>query len=274
MYLTDFVFDGVKLSSLGYLVGSAVTSNNESASAGSKLELSTIHNRGNHTTNIIDATYNEPIAATFDIIKFACNDTADNTVEDREISYIMRWLNKTKYCKFKPLYDNLDFPDVFFMGTFTEINTIQIGGNVIGFTITFISNAPYGYGDYDDVIFELNSGEPFSYYDESDDNGIHYPEKMIINILGNGDFKLYNSLTNKTTIVNNCNGDILTFDCIHKIVNSSEYNNHTTFFKDFNYVFPGFMSSYILGEPNILSSNIDCNITLIYKPIRKVGIIV
>ena len=74
MYLTDFVYDGVKLSSLGYLVGSAVTSNNQSASAGSKLELQTVTNHGTHLTGIVNATYSENITATFDIIKFTCNE--------------------------------------------------------------------------------------------------------------------------------------------------------------------------------------------------------
>lgn len=274
MYLTDFIYDGVKLSSLGYLVGSAVTSNNESASAGSKLELSTVYNRGNYITSIVDATYKEQITATFDIIKYACNDTADSIVEDREISYIMRWLNKPQYCKFKPLYDDASFPDVFFMGTFTEINTIQKGGNVVGFTLTFTSNAPYGYADYDDISFSLEKNIPFIYYDESDADGIHYPESMIIEISGNDDFQLYNDLTKKKTIINNCIGDTITFDCIHKTVLSNKSSQHTTFFKDFNYVFPGFISSYITGEPNILTSTMNCDVTLIYKPIRKVGIVV
>lgn len=279
MYLTDFVFDGVKLSSLGYLVGSAVTSNNESASAGSKLDLQTVMNRSNHINQIITAQYNEPITATFDIIKFTCNSDENGFVEDAEISYIMRWLNRTSNYKFKPIYDDSTFPSLYYNGTFTEINTIQIGGNVVGFTITFTSNTPYGYADYDEQEFNLiipNNADSVSqiYYDESDEYGIHYPELFVVELNNPGDFQLINELSNKTTIVENClSGEILTFDCIHRIISSSKASLHPTLFKDFNYVFPSLYNTFESRE-NIITVNISCNISLIYKPIRKVGIIV
>ena len=157
MYLTDFVYDGVKLSSLGYLVGNIVSSNNDSATAGSKLDLQTVVNRGNNLTQIITSQYNEPITATFDIVKYACTDTADSIVSDKEISYIMRWLNQTEYCKFYPIYNDLSLPNVYFKGTFTEINTAQLGGNVVGFNVTFTSNAPYGFIDYDVADMQINA---------------------------------------------------------------------------------------------------------------------
>lgn len=279
MYLTDFIYDGVKLSSLGYLVGSAVTSNNESASAGSKLDLQTVMNRGNNINQIITAQYNETITATFDIIKISCNSEDKGIVEDSEISYIMRWLNRTTNYKFKPIYNDSTFPDVFFMGTFTEINTIQKGGNVIGFTITFVANTPYGYADYEDREFELNiplGSDTISqvYYDESDEYGIHYPELFIVELYNPGDFELKNELSNKSTIVENClSGEILTFDCIHRIITSSKASLHPTLFKDFNYIFPSLCNTYESKE-NIITVNTSCKINLTYKPIRKVGIVV
>lgn len=279
MYLTDFLYDGVKLSSLGYLVGSAVTSNNESASAGSKLDLQTVMNRGNNINQIITAQYNETITATFDIVKISCNSEDKGIVEDKEISYIMRWLNRTTNYKFQPIYNDSTFPDVYFMGTFTEINTIQKGGNVIGFTITFVANTPYGYADYKDQIFELyipseSATTSQIYYDESDEHGIHYPELFVVELYNPGDFELTNGLSNKTTIVENClSGEILTFDCIHRIITSSQASSHPTLFKDFNYIFPSLCNTYESKE-NIITVNISCKITLTYKPIRKVGIVV
>ena len=275
MYLTDFVFDNVKLSMLGYIVGSAVTSNNDSSSAGSKLELNTIMNRGNHINQIISASYNEPITATFDIIKHACNNNAYETVEDTEISYMMTWLNRTEYCTFYPIYDDLSLPNIFFKGTFTEINTIQIGGNVIGFTLTFTASTPYGFADYEDNEFEFMSGnKQFIFYDQSDEYGYHYPDKIIITNKNNDNGTVYVLFREgkNIAIINNCvYGEIITLDCIHKIITSSE--NHPTLYKDFTYSFPRFFKS-TSSSSNTLYSMYPAHIKIIYKPIKKVGIIV
>lgn len=275
MYLTDFVYNDVKLSSLGFMVGSSVTSNNESASAGSKLDLQTVMNQGNHINQIINAQYNECITVTFDIIKYACTDTIDTIVEDKEISYFMRWLNRTTNHKFFPIYNDLSFYNIYFNGTFTDISTIQMGGHVVGFTVTFVANTPYGYADFEEQEFDiLESNGHFTYYDESDEYGIHYPEKVILTLTAAGDVHLKNMLSNKTTIINNCSsGEIITFDCIHRTVRTSMPTTHSTFHKDFNYVFPSICNTEVTRE-NIITSNVPCNYKLTYKPIRKVGIVV
>ena len=275
MYLTDFVYNEVKLSSLGYMVGSAVTSNNESASVGSKLDLQTVMNHGNHINQIINAQYNECITVTFDIIKYACTTTIDSIVEDKEISYFMRWLNRTANHKFFPIYDDLSFHNIYFNGTFTDINTIQRDGHVVGFTVTFTANTPYGYVDFDEQEFIIdNNNGSFIYYDESDEYGTHYPEQVIIQLTEAGDLTFKNTLNNKSTIINNCiSGEKITFDCIHRTVKTNKSISHSTFHKDFNYIFPSVCNTEE-SRKNIITSTLPCTIKLIYKPIRKVGIVV
>ena len=270
MYLTDFVYDGVKLSTLGYIVGSAVTSNNDSASAGSKLELQTVTNRANNTTQIINTQYNEPISVTFDIIKHACNVTAAEVVEDVEIPFMMQWLNRTQYCKFFPIYNDLSLQDIYFMGTFTEINTIQLGGNVVGFTLTFTANAPYGFGDYADLEYDLDMEHTEKYYDQSDEFGDHYFDKVIITVGQAGDFTL--KVNDKDTTIRNCiPNEAITLDCIHKIITSSS-SSHTTLYKDFNYVFPKITKTYASSLNELKST--PCHVKITYHPIKKVGIVV
>lgn len=223
MYLTDFLYDGVKLSSLGYLVGSAVTSNNQSASAGSKLELQTVTNHGSHLTGIVNATYSENITATFDIIKFTCNDNTSVNMEDNEIASMVRWLNRKEWHKFQPIYNDLAFPNVFYNGTFTDISEIMMGGNVVGLTLTFTSNAPYGFLDFDyyNNTINISPSDYGIFYDESDEIGDHYPERVTIITLASGDLKLTNKLNNKTTVIKNCTtNEVINLDCINKIITS------------------------------------------------------
>ena len=272
MYLTDFVYDGVKLSSLGYLVGSAVTSNNQSASAGSKLELQTVTNHGSHLTGIVNATYSENITATFDIIKFTCNDNTSVNMEDNEIASMVRWLNRKEWHRFQPIYNDLAFPNVFYNGTFTDISEIMMGGNVVGLTLTFTSNAPYGFLDFEDNDFTVSSvGGSFIVYDESDELGNHYPEKFIITTTAGGNLSLTNSLNAKTTINNCVANEKITLDCINKIITSDKEHPHL--YNDFNYVYP-MLTNTINDSKNIFTSTLPCSIQIEYKPIRKVGIIV
>lgn len=272
MYLTDFLYDGVKLSSLGYLVGSAVTSNNESASAGSKLELQTVVNHGNHLTGIVNATYNENITVTFDIIKFQCNDAASYEMEDTEIANMVRWLNRKEWHKFKPLYNDLSFPTTYFMGTFTEISTIIKGGIVVGLTLTLTTNAPYGFMEFNDNEFTISSSNgSFTIYDLSDELGNKYPEKVIINVSNIGDFSITNNLNNRTTTIKNCvANETITLDCINKIITSDKAHPHL--YNDFNYIYP-MLTNTVLNNENIFTATLPCTVSIEYKPIRKVGII-
>ena len=227
MYLTDFLFDGVKLSSLGFLVGSAVTSNNESASAGSKLELQTVVNHGNHLTGITNATYNEPITVTFDIIKQQCSDAVSFEIEDNEMASLMRWLNRKEWCKFKPLYNDLSFPNVYFMGTFTDISAIIKGGYIVGLTLTLTTNAPWGFMEYDNNTFTITQPNgSFTVYDMSDELGNKYPEEVtILNTTSAGDLTLTNNLNQRETTIKNCKSlEVITLDCINKIITSYDLN--------------------------------------------------
>ena len=273
MYLTDFLYDGVKLSSLGYLVGSAVTSNNESASAGSRLELQTVVNHGNHLTGIVNATYNEPITVTFDIIKYQCSDAVSPEMEDNEIASLVRWLNRKEWCKFKPLYNDLSFSNVYFMGTFNEISTIIKGGVVVGLTLTLTTNAPWGFMEYDDNTFTISQANgSFIIYDLSDELGNKYPEKIIITTTAGGDLSFTNNLNERTTTIKNCVSDeTITLDCINKIITSNQ--NHTYLYNDFNYVYP-MLTNTMDDSKNIFTSTLPCTVTIEYKPIRKVGILV
>lgn len=281
MYLTDFVFDGIKLSTLGYIVGAIATSNNQTASMGSKLELQTIVNRGNSTNQIINTQYNEPISVTFDIIKHSCNTTANNIVEDDEIPFIMQWLNRTEYCRFYPIYNDLSLEDIYFNGTFTEISTIQVGADVVGFTVTFTSNAPYGFGDYPDLEFDTDETyDYFKYYDQSDEYGFHYPDKFIITSHYNGQICIGSAQMSahlpedlKEVMIKNCvDGEVITLDCVHKIISTSS-TEHKNISKDFNYVFPRIYKTSQSTYNDFYSLH-PCHVKIIYKPIKKVGIIV
>lgn len=280
MYLKDFVFDGMKLSTFGFVIGSIVTGMDDSNDMGSILKIDTIKNNSNYTSEIINTSYEDNISCTFDILHCQCMNGFKETMRDDEISHFMRWLNSKQYKKFIPVYDMNEYNDTFFYGTFTQIKTIKINGNVVGLTLTFTANAPYGFRDEKERTFSLTTGTNFMLVNKSDEIGILYPKKVQVTCNSQGSLVLcIDKEPNRKTIVENCvSGEIISFDSVHKVITSSV--NHDGLYNDFNYVFPRLLngnnfvsiSSYTKNDTTI--DGVSCTITTKYEPIRKVGIII
>ena len=288
MYLVDFIYDGLKLSNFGCMVGNAVTSSDNAISMGSVVQLETAVNHGTYTSEIINADYPDVYTVTFDIFKKNCGGGYDGVFEDKEVTWFMRWLNRKDYHKFIPIYDNpKDFYRLFFMGTFTECKAITMQGHVYGFSLTFTSNSPFAYLDYKPNTFnitELNQSividgssigcGSFSFYDTSEELGAVYPTSFVVKLKQSGDLIILNNMDSngRYTQVKNCSsGEILTFDCIHKIITSSGHPTQRLY-NDFNYVFPRLMNTFD-NSLNVFYVSRKCEITINYNPIRKVGVI-
>ena len=294
MYLVDFVYDGVKLSDLGCMVGSAVTSNNDSIEMGSVVKLETVINHGSYRSEIVNADYPDVYTVTFDIFKTPCG-KHDDVFEDKEVTWFMRWLNRKEYKKFIPIYDNpKDFYRLFFMGTFTECKAIAIQGHVYGFTLTCTSNSPFAYLDYKPNTFNvINNGDEFEIvnprtkesstltggtfiiYDESEELGAVYPTSFKITTSAAGDLVIWNNMdkTDRYTEVKNCvANETLDFDCIHKVITSDKTQTHSKLYNDFNYVFPRLTNEFT-ERMNQFYVTINGTVTINYNPIRKVDVI-
>ena len=295
MYLVDFIFDGLRLSNFGCMVGSAVTGNNDTIEMGSIINLETNVNHGSFVSEIVNADYDDPTPITFDIFKNPCGHGHGDYFEDTEVSWFMRWLNRKEYCKFIPIYDDAkDFYRLFFMGTFTECKAINIQGQVYGFAVTFTPNSPFAYLDYKPTTFNvIDTGESFSItnpftgatetftggkftmYDESEELGSIYPKMFKITTAESGRLiiKSDNDTSNRYTEVKNCgNNEVITFDCIHQIIETDRTAHYSTLYNDFNYVFPR-LSNEFYDRKNVFHLSLDCTVEIDYNPIRKVGVI-
>lgn len=292
MYLVDFIYDGLRLSNYGCMVGNVVNSGDAAISMGSVVEFETAINHGTYTSEIINADYPDVYTVTFDIFKKNCGSGHKDYFEDKEITWFMRWLNRKDYHKFVPIYDNAEeFYRLFYMGTFNECKAISIQGKVYGFSLTFISNSPFAYLDYKPNTFKITNlnqsvkikGEykvpcgSFAFYDTSEELGAVYPKsfKITINDSGKGDFLLMNDMdpSGRYTEIKSCSqGEVINFDCIHKVITSNNQTAHDKFYNDFNYVFPRLVNTFDKSL-NTFYATRRCTITIDYNPIRKVGVI-
>lgn len=272
MYMKDFSYAGRRLSDYGCIVAYANTSLSDSVSLGSEIKFETIKNRSTHTNRIIEVDYNEPASVTFDICKNPCTNE-DLKFSDVEISYMMSWLNKKRYEKFCPIYDDASYPEIYFKGSF-NVSAIYVNGNVTGFTLTFTANAPYGFETERTIYYSLNGYGTFEFYNNSDEYGYLYPNKFEITCNGNGDFEMSNSIDSRNIVkINKClNGETIALDCQNKTIQTN-HDSHSSICKDFNYNFPRFVSNEYENK-NIFTVSIPCQIAITYSLIRKAGIVV
>ena len=153
MYCIDFEYDGQRLSDYGCVVCHISSSPDlNTVNIGSQITFNTINLPLQNKFKTMSAQYEEAYTTTFEIGKFNCN-TRDHTLTQEEVSGLMRWLNKKKYCKFKMIYENDEFGNIYYMGSF-NIQMITHGGSIIGLELTLQTNAPFGY--YEPVDCEMN----------------------------------------------------------------------------------------------------------------------
>lgn len=272
--MIDFSYNGEKLSDYGCIVASIRTPFQDSVQLGTNLSFDTVKNQNNARERIVTAKYDDVITATFDICRNPCLYKSQSMeFSDGEISHFMRWLNQTQYRKFKPIYKDGAYSDLYFCGTFTSISAIVSGGKVVGFTLTFTSNSPFGYVDDKEYTAALPEAEgQFIFYDDSDEPGSLYPYFFQVECLSEGTLTIQNNRDRKATVIGGCRqGEVITMDCENKVIQSS--TAHPALYNDFNYNYPRLINDRE-SRRNVFTISLPCSVTIRYAPIRKAGIFV
>ena len=287
MSFTDFEFNGQRLSDFGCMICSFNSAGLETVTMGSNLSINTVNRPMLNRFSIMASKYEEPFTTTFQICKHVCEryNLGTQNMEDYLVSQLMRWLNKKNYCKFKMIYSDGKCSDMYYRGTFLNIQMIKLNEEVVGMELTFQANAPFGYYEPLEYYMEFPDTETeFCIYDTSDEVGYIYPSKLEITILKDGDLEICNSQETKRTIIKNCiAGEVITLDGTNKIIQSDVA--HPTLYNDFNYTFIRIINKcgesddyYAVDNEedereNVFTVSLPCNIYLSYSPICKMGVI-
>lgn len=157
MNLIDFEYNGELLSEHECIIGYVSDDNSSNISLGNNLKLNTVKNMD--MSLLINSEYPDVIQKTFTIVKNPCGNLDNSIFSEPEVESIMKWLNRKEYHKFKPIYSNDEYTDTYFIGTFTRVEGVLIGGEICGFTLTLETNAPYGFVDFNYKNSKLNNKE-------------------------------------------------------------------------------------------------------------------
>lgn len=191
--------------------------------------------------------------------KFTCEDELN--LSDMEISTLTKWLARKQYKWFR-WCDRY----VWYRAQ-NSIEKIYYGEDVIGLAVTINTNAPYGFST--EITEVVEGKDHMDITDQTDEEGYIYPE-LTVTCNEAGDFELTNTFDNSVTRIKNVSaGEILIFHGDLQEIESSNLSHKLPV--DFNFVFPHLC--YLYGENlNHFESNINCDFTLKYRGIRKVGL--
>lgn len=269
MKLIDFEYDGIKASEFGLIPCYFDTGDNELKPV-NDINMHMVHASRSDDFYSTYANYDEPIQFTFGVVADPCNiEFEEQLARAERVIEIYRWLTRKRFKKFKPIFDDGSFENVFCLCTFNIVPQTA-AGQIIGFNITGLTNAPYGY--YEEQRVQSNPDENFLIFiDNSDQEGYIYLDAEV-KIKEAGDFTLVNELEpNKQTIIKNCvAGEIIKFDGKRKQISSNK--THQTLMNDFNYHFPKAINTWN-SRVNIFTANKKFEMSIRYFPICKGGLL-
>ena len=272
---TDFEFANQRLSDFGCIMCHINTeSGSREIDIGCDITFTTVKNNHSSVHRATSSTYENVYTTTFEIMKYECNNS-DIYMSSLEARAITKWLNRRGYYKFKLFNDISIESDVHYYGSFNVKQNMH-GTNIISLSLTFTSNAPYGFAEeLTTTYMMLNSEDKISIYGDSDEYTTILP-KIEIKCFQDCDKDKSLILTNHTTgsfiEIKNCKkGEIIVLDGEHKIPLTNNKEHEKTFANDFNYEYFEILVDEDIEE-NIYSSTLPCELKVSYLPIRKVGV--
>lgn len=270
MQIVDFEYDGILLSSFNLIVCDFSGGGGfNTVSLGNKITMNKIKAANSNKNKSIGYKYDSVYSTTFQVGKFGCY-SEDNVISEMELNDIMRWLNRKMYAKFKVVYEDGSFSEVFYNGIF-NVEAIKYGDEVIGLQLSFETDSPCAY--MDEVTFEqvVNINSPLILDDVSNETGYIYPN-VKIEFLETGDLVINNEFdTNPVVIKNGTKGEVVSINGDTKVVSTS-FPTHSTLPNDFNYNYLRVVNSYE-NVRNIFTTDLSCKLTITYSPIIKAGIV-
>lgn len=261
MKAEDFVYDGISLSSFGYMIADF----EDSSGLGS---VDTDSQRSFNNFSLFDgkwqplsvSTYRDTLKITLSIMRNPCQSN-ETIIPLTEIRQIKRWLNRPTYHKIRLITNNGEFDHIFWKGS-ANVEEVHHMGECVGFNITFYTDRPFALSD--EIVFS-GDGSELHIVDVSDEEGYIYPDVELV-VSAAGDLKITNDFDDREIIINNCSqGETIT------MTNTLQISTDNTSHKiadDFNWKFLRICNNFYNATNNITFS-LPCQYTIKYNPIVK-----
>lgn len=269
--VTDFIYDGLRLSDLGYMIVSFDGSKGGEIDTDSQLSYNHAPIMSGKRQPYITSVYEDPLEMEFYIAKNICADGTQNmsrsayTITLSDMAYLKRWL--VRHSPHKLTVVGSEYSGIYWMGSF-NVKEYILGDGRVGATLTFECDAPFGYKEDITLSGDLDANESLEYDCTSDEIGWIYPD-IKITVKESGDLTISNNDGRDTKIKNCVANEVITIDKNLQI--SSSLNSHKIA-DDFNYNYYR-INSMFGSVLNILTTNLSISYEIKYTPYAKVVIV-
>ena len=269
MYSDDFEYDGLTLSSFGFVVCEFDGSGDlRTGNSGSEITFVLSPIQSGKRQVVAGSKYEKCLTATFQICKdpdtYIQEEMGISAEEFRELS---RWLNRREYLWFRCI-DNCpperDYPWV--RASFT-LTPIEIDNTMYGVELNMTTDSPFGYGDLVTETLSFTAGNlTKTVMDKNDEIGESYPA-VTIRCGQSGTITLSNAMTGCATSVDNCvSNETISLSGDTMIVTTNSATHKLA--DDFNYDFFRIGNTYG-NRTNTITASAPCTVTISYRPIYK-----
>lgn len=263
LHAEDAIFNGKSLSDFGFMLcefdGNGALNK---SSVGSTIDLKTVKIKNNW--KVTSSEYKEAVTFSFVICKKDFSQIS--SFEQATINRFFIRKDGYKYLQFIMK----EFEQIFFNVICTDISSVSVGNIDYGIELTFVSNAPYGYGKEEKTVIDVGGSSMVQkvFVDMSDEVGETYPD-LKIEVYQSSTINIRNNLTSCNFELKNCvGGEIITVNSTTGEITSTMRGNIV---KDFNYNWFSFGNTYSTrSNPLMLTGR--AKVTMLYRQIRKVGI--
>lgn len=261
--ITDFIFDGRTLSSMGYML---IFENQDDKIDVSNITFYNVKGSRNDCSYRAGYKYETNYTGTYYIMKNICDNTEDQDMDDDDISELTRWLCRKQYKWFR--FIDPDNDDIWYQ-VYCTVKKEELQNKAIGVELTINTNAPYGFSrEIVSTYTTTASSKRFKLFMNSDEEGYIYPD-VTIKVKESGDLRFKNVTEGRITALDNCvAGETITFLGNIQQINSTVKHD---FIEEYNYKIPRLHNLYTINE-NIFECNLNCDITFKYREVRKVGL--
>ena len=223
---TDFHYDGMNLSDFGLMICSIDESADGNFSVGSVTELNTIKAPQSYVWNYLGESYSDPLEFEFTVGRIDKYGEL-HPIHQNEERAILKWLKQRgPYKSFYFLPSNPIDDIIHHKAKIDNVEEIKISGNTVGFSITIVTNAPFGFSK--EWKYDLSANSQLTINVDSDEANYLYPRLTIkatksgnvsLENISNGSGSSINNLSaNETVIVDKNNVGVITDLGTHNVV--------------------------------------------------------
>ena len=262
MTAVDFIYDGIYLSSLGYMIGYLDDVNAlDTVGTDSQRSFGSFSLFGGKWQPLTVAYYKDSLRIGISIVKNPCNGD-DMSISLSEIRAVKRWLNRPTYHELRICDD--DYDGIFWMGS-GNVEEVHNAGRCVGFNVTFYTDRPFALCDEKVFSGEVSGSGTVIIDDSSDEIGYIYPT-FDIKVLSSGNLNITNSFDERVTVIKNCvANERINMTKVMQITSSTRGH---AIGDDFNWKFPRICNDIGKTENGFMFS-LPCEYSIKYNPIVK-----